>query len=405
MVGAHERWVAHADMDAFYAAIEQLDDPTLRGRPVLVGGTRQRGVVMSASYEARAFGVTSAMPMAAAVRRCPDAVCTVPRFDRYMELSREVMDVFGHFSPVVEAISLDEAFIEMTGAAGLFGAPDAIGRQIKEAVREATGLTVSVGLSGTKYVAKVASDYDKPDGLCVVPQARARQWLAPLPVERLWGVGPKTAARMHAIELRTIGQLAAADTHWLRGHLGSLGPHFQRLALAVDPRPVVGRRGARSVGSERTLARDIRDVEDIKRALRRSADDIARRLRKKRLRTLGVRVKLKTSRFVRVSRQARLPSPTNLGDRLYQAGCSLLDRFEDLRTTSYRLVGMAAYDLVPDLPVQVDLLDGSERQLRLEGTIDALKRRFGPDAIRRAEDLEHPRGLKMSPNMDELRGS
>jgi nucleotidyltransferase/DNA polymerase involved in DNA repair len=203
MIRSERAWpriVAHADMDAFYAAVEQLDDPALRGRPVLVGPRSNRGVVLTASYEARPFGVGSAMPMAKACRLCPNALIVPPRFDRYQEVSAAIMSVFCDFSPDVEALSLDEAFLDMTGTKHLFGDPQSIGRRLKEAVRDATGgLTASVGLSAPQYVAKVASASRKPDGLTVVPPEEARAWLAPLPVSRLWGAGPKTQARLHLL--------------------------------------------------------------------------------------------------------------------------------------------------------------------------------------------------------------
>ena len=203
------RIIAHADMDAFYAAVEQLDDPSLRGRPLLVGPRSARGVVLTASYEARPYGVGSAMPMAKARRMCPNAVIIPPRFDRYQEVSATIMKVFSDFSPEVEALSLDEAFLDMTGSEQLFGDPQSIGRRLKSAIREATGgLTASVGLSATKYVAKVASACQKPDGLTVVPPEEAKAWLAPLSVSWLWGAGPKTQARLHQLGLHTIGDVA-----------------------------------------------------------------------------------------------------------------------------------------------------------------------------------------------------
>ncbi len=202
MTAAWPRVIAHADMDAFYASVEQLDDPTLRGRPLIVGPNSARGVVLTASYEARPFGVGSAMPMARARRLCPEALIVPPRFERYSQVSKIIMDLFGDFSPSVEALSLDEAFLDMTGSDKLFGAPEAIGRKLKAAIREATaGLTASVGISGTKYVAKVASGHRKPDGLTIVPPDEARAWLAPQPVKNLWGAGPKTAGRLEALGL------------------------------------------------------------------------------------------------------------------------------------------------------------------------------------------------------------
>ena len=222
-------------MDAFYAAVEQLDDPTLRGRPLLVGPNSARGVVLTASYEARPFGVGSAMPMARARRLCPQALIVPPRFERYQQMSKIIMDLFGDFSPDVEALSLDEAFLDMTGSDKLFGSPEAIGRRLKAAVRDATGgLTASVGISGTKYVAKVASGHRKPDGLTIVPPDEARAWLAPQPVKNLWGAGPKTAARLEALGLHTIGDVASCDPRRLERSFGALGHRFIALAHGDD---------------------------------------------------------------------------------------------------------------------------------------------------------------------------
>ena len=321
MIRSERAWpriIAHADIDAFYAAIEQLDDPSLRGQPLLVGPPSARGVVLTASYEARPYGVGSAMPMATARRMCPSAVIVPPRFDRYQEVSAKIMSVFANFSPDVEALSLDEAFLDMTGSEQLFGDPKSIGRHLKEAVREVTGgLMASVGLSATKYVAKVASACRKPDGLTVVPPEEAKAWLAPLPVSWLWGAGPKTQARFHLLGLHTIGDVADADVKLLSTKLGSAGLHFHTLAQAEDPRPVIRRRASKSVGSEHTLDEDVRDKADIKLHLRRSADTIGRRLGKKNYAAFGVGVKLKTADFQIVTRQHRLSEPTDVAGTLF----------------------------------------------------------------------------------------
>lgn len=378
------RIVVHADMDAFYAAVEQLDNPELRGRPVLVGPKSARGVVLTASYEARPFGVKSAMPVAEARRRCPEAIIVGPRFDRYQEISQRVMDTLADFSPRVEALSLDEAFLDMTGAQRLFGSPSAMGQQIKDAVRQATDLVISVGVAGTKYVAKVASAHDKPDGLTVVPPDRAKAWLAPLPVSRLWGAGKKTVPRLLALGLATIGDVANADARLL-GRLGSAGAHFHALANARDPRPVNRVRAAKSIGSDRTLVADVSRREDIELHLRRAADRIGRRLRAKGTVAFGVRVRLKTSRFEMLSRQVALRRPVDLGADLLSAGLGLLDEFD--HPGPFRLVGMAAFDLAQREDArQLDLFeDGAERDL--ETTIDDLVRRFGRGAVIRARDL------------------
>ncbi len=399
MVPARPKIVAHADMDAFYAAVEQLDDPSLRGKPVLIGGREGRGVVLTASYEARPFGVGSAMSMAVALRRCPQAICVPPRFERYMEISRIIMGVFADFSPTVEPLSLDEAFIEMTGAEGVFGSPRRMGQLIKDAVFEATGgLTASVGVSGTKYVAKVASDYRKPNGLTVVPPSKAREFLAPLPVSCLWGAGPVTTGRLNALGLNTIGEIARADPLWLARSLGNMGPHFQALARAEDPRRVQSRRSARSVGCERTLGKDVSDPETIALYLRRSADQIARRMRKKGIVARGVRVKLKDRSFRLHTRQLMLRVPTQVADTKAEAAVGLLSQFE--HREPYRLIGMAAYDLRPERPEQLDLFVGDARRLRLERAMDAVAKRFGSKLVRRAEDLAMPHGMRMAPNLD-----
>ena len=405
MIRSERAWpriIAHADMDAFYAAIEQLDDPSLRGQPLLVGPPSARGVVLTASYEARPYGVGSAMPMATARRMCPSAVIVPPRFDRYQEVSAKIMSVFANFSPDVEALSLDEAFLDMTGSEQLFGDPKSIGRRLKEAVREVTGgLMASVGLSATKYVAKVASACRKPDGLTVVPPEEAKAWLAPLPVSWLWGAGPKTQARLHLLGLHTIGDVAEADVKLLSTKLGSAGLHFHTLAQAEDPRPVIGRRASKSVGSEHTLDEDVRDKADIKLHLRRSADTIGRRLRKKNYAAFGVGVKLKTADFQIVTRQHRLSEPTDVAERLYSVGVALLNHVD--HPGPFRLVGLVAYDLVDiNNLVQLDLFSAFARQRQLEVAIDGLAERFGTTVVYRADDLSKAPGTRLAPTLDFL---
>ncbi|MEX2166376.1 MAG: DNA polymerase IV [Methyloceanibacter sp.] len=396
------RIITHADMDAFYAAIEQLDDPSLRGRPLLVGPRSVRGVVLTASYEARPFGVGSAMPMAKARLLCPQALIVPPRFERYQQVSAAIMRVFGDFSPAVEALSLDEAFLDMTGSERLFGDPEAMGQRLKAAVREATGgLTVSVGISSIKYVAKVASGYRKPDGLTIVPPAAAKAWLAPLPVSRLWGAGPKTEARLIALGLRTIGDVAAADPNFLSAKLGKLGLHFHTLAHAQDARRVEGGRLSKSLGSEHTLDQDIRDEATIKLHLRRAADTIGRRLRKKSYVASGVGVKLKTADFKTLTRQQKLAEPTDIAEQLYAVGAELLRKFR--HPGPFRLVGMVAYDLVGvGDQREADLFGNFTRRRRLEVAIDTLAERFGGNIVCRADDLTQPRGINLSPTLDFL---
>jgi DNA polymerase-4 len=400
MTGRWPRTVVHADMDAFYASVEQLDNSDLIGKPILVGPPSRRGVVLTASYEARPFHVGSAMPMAEALRRCPHAIVVPPRFERYTELSTKIMSVFRDFSPEVEAISLDEAFLEMSGAEHIFGPPEAMGRKIKDAVMEATGLHVSVGVAASKYVAKVASGVCKPQGLLLVPPEETVTWLAKLPVARLWGAGPKTQGKLARFGYETIGDIAAADPAELKNQLGSAGAHFYELAHGRDPRRVEGNRKSRSMGSERTLNEDVVAREDIARHLQRSADRIARRLRRKDMRAGGVRVRLKTTGFKLISRQCTLPAPSDVAQELLEAGISLLDRFDE--PGPFRLVGLTAFDLIrPTAAAQTDLFsDGKDR--RLETTLDELSARFGDNVVRRARDLGSATVMDSTPNRDNL---
>jgi DNA polymerase-4 len=390
-------------MDAFYAAIEQLDDPSLRGRPLLIGPDSPRGVVLTASYEARPFGVGSAMPMQRARQLCPQALVIPPRFERYQQVSQLIMGVFGTFSPRVEALSLDEAFLDMTGCERLFGSPEVIGRRIKSAVFEAThGLTASVGISATRYVAKVASGFRKPDALTIVAPNEARDWLAALPVANLWGAGTKTATRLQALGLLTIGQVATADPRWLERELGAIGRRFYELANAIDDREVQVGRLARSVGSERTLTRDVSTRSDIEPHLRAAAEAVAQRLRRRSVRAGGVRIKLKRADFRLLTRQGLLPDATDVGATLLARALELLADIED--AGPFRLVGLAAFDLAePDDARQLDLVPaGDSRRRRLEVTIDGLVDRFGVGIVQRAGDLLRDKGVGTPANLDFL---
>lgn len=394
--------IAHADMDAFYAAVEQLDNPELRGKPILVGSPFGRGVVLTASYEARPFGVGSAMPMAKARRKCPNALIVPPRMERYQEVSQTIMSVFQDFSPDVEPLSLDEAFLDMSGSEQIFGGPQSIGQKLKDAIRQATGgLTASVGLSGTKYVAKVASAYQKPNGLTIVPPDDAMAWLAPLPVSRLWGAGPKNQKRLHDIAMNTIGDVANSTPEFLSEKLGNVGLHFYALSHAQDPRHVSGRGAAKSIGSEHTLSRDVYKKEDIEIHLRSSADQIGRRLKRKNYLAHGVRTKLKTRDFQLLTRQHRLNNPTDIADTLYNVAVGLLKEFD--HPGPFRLVGMAAYDLVKqEESPQMDLFGQGTRHRKLETAIDQLAERFGTNVVQRAESLLSRTKQVVPPTLDFL---
>ena len=367
-----------------------------------LGLPSDRGVVLTASYEARPYGVGSAMPMAQARRKCPNALIIPPRFDRYQQVSKMIMEAFADFSPHVEALSLDEAFLDMTGSEELFGAPELMGNHLKLAIREVTGgLTASVGVSSTKYVAKVASAFRKPDGLTVVPPEGAKAWLAPLPVSCLWGVGPKTQDRLQRLGLPTIGSVADADPSLLSTKLGSIGLHFYTLAHAEDPRPVLGSRMSKSMGSENTLAKDVSEKADIKFHMRRSADVIGRRLRKKNYLAFGVCLKLKTAQFEIISRQHQLSEPTDVAERLYSVALNLLEHVD--HSGPFRLVGLVAYDLIgSDDLAQPDLFNTLGRRRQLEVAIDNLAARFGLNVVKRADDLDDPMGKRLSATLDHL---
>ncbi len=377
------RIILHADMDAFFAAVEQRDNPGLRGRPVVVGGLGPRGVVSTASYEARPFGVHSAMSILEARRRCPQAAFLQPDFARYAEASKRLMKVFHGFSPLVEPLSLDEAFLDMTGSEGLFGPPEAMGEAIKAAVREATGgLTVSVGLAATKFVAKVASDHRKPDGLTVVPPGQTFSFLQPMDVSKIWGVGPRTREVLLSMGLATIGDVAEASESSLRARLGEAGSQILRLARGQDDREVEPGREARSVGAEKTLDRDVVGADLLLPYLRSAAERVAEQLRKEGLMAGAVRLKLKTSRFRLHARQAPLPRPADSWKELLQAAEALLLRFD--LSEPMRLVGLAAFDLRPSRsPVQGDLFEDAvrDRNRALQRAVDALHARFGPRSV------------------------
>ena len=391
MASGWPRIILHADMDAFFAAVEQLDRPELRGKALLIGGTGPRGVVSTASYEARPYGVGSAMPMAAARRRCPHAIMLPPRFERYRAVSRVVMRTLGAFSPLVEPLSIDEAFVDMTGCEALSGEPRAMGESIRCAVFEATGLTVSVGVSTTKYVAKVASDRGKPDGLTVVAPDEVTRFLHSLPIDRLWGVGPRTRERLEARGIATIGEVAATPLDALERWLGTLGAHVHALAQGRDARAVVPEREAKSIGSENTLDTDVVGEAAIRPWLHRAADTVAGRMRDEGLAARGVRVKLRTSDFRLHTRQTMLAAATRATRPIVEAAEALLREFD--LGVPVRLVGVAAFELREGgagEAEQLDLFDAprEEHDERLDRTLDAVRRRFGERALARARSLD-----------------
>lgn len=384
------RTILHIDMDAFFASVEQLDDPALRGKPVLVGGPERRGVVAAASYEARPFGVRSAMPMAEALRRCPGAIVVPPRRRRYEEVSAQVFAIFRRFTPLVEGLSVDEAFLDVTASRSLFGDGEAIATRIRAAIRQETGLTASAGVAPSKFVAKIASDQGKPDGLVVVREEEVRAFLEPLPVERMWGVGPKAAERLRAMGYATLGDLARGDTRMIESALGSWGRGVAELARGIDERAVEPDRDAKSVGAEETYEEDLTDRATIERTLLAHSVRVARRLHEGGLFARRVTVKLKYADFTVKTRQLRLPEPIDDATSLYEAARSLLERFP-IAGRRVRLTGVSAGELSEGAP-QPSLFTSPDRERRraLESVSAELGKRFGAAGLTRADLLDAP---------------
>jgi DNA polymerase-4 len=385
------RTILHIDLDAFFAAVEQRDDPALRGVPVLVGGSRERGVVAAASYEARRFGVHSAMPMAEALRRCPRAIVVPHRMARYADTSQQFLNIIRDFSPLVEALSMDEAFADVTASERLFGDGAAIAAAIKQRVRDELALVASVGVAPNKFVAKIASDIDKPDGLRIVPPGAVLDFLHPLPVDRLWGVGAVTRATLTAMGLRTIGDVARCPAGRLRARLGaSLAAHLLALARGDDPRPVESASQPVSIGHEETFERDLGRRDEIAAVLLHQADRVAARLRRARLRARTVTLKLKYADFRLVSRQRTLADATCDGGIIGRIACELLAELpvSDAagKRERVRLAGVSASGLVArDGPRQLAFDEADRaRGERLGDTLDRIHERFGARAIRRA---------------------
>jgi DNA polymerase-4 len=349
------RTIVHADLDAFYASVEQLDNPALRGRPTVVGGPPEaRGVVMAASYEARRFGIRSAMPMSRAVRLCRDLARVPPRFDRYSEVSHSVMAIFREVTPLVEPLSLDEAFLDATEQVNSYHGPEQLGGHLKTAVRERTGLTLSVGIGANKLVAKIASDMKKPDGLVIVPPGSETAFLAPLSVRKLWGVGPKTEAVLNAAGFRTVGQLARETPQRLEQLFGSRGAWFHSMARGHDDSPVVTEHERKSVGAETTFPRDLTDGQELRSELDRLAHSVARRLTRSGAKGRTIVLKLRYSNFRTITRQTSRPEATDDASEIAGAAGSLLESAATSRDR-FRLIGIHCTNLSGTVREQLGL--------------------------------------------------
>jgi DNA polymerase-4 len=380
--------ILHADMDAFYASVEQRDRPELRGRPVIVGGTSTRGVVCAASYEARRYGVHSAMPTVRARALCPDAVFLRGDMAKYRRVSGQIRTVFESVSPEVEPLSLDEAFIDVTASQRLFGTPLEIGRLVRERVRAATGLAVSVGIGPGKMIAKLASDASKPDGLLEVQASEIRAFLDPLPVGRLWGVGPVTRGILERAGIHTIADLMATAPHRLQRIAGPASEHLRALARGDDPRPVDVDREAKSYGEESTFAEDVRHDTPARAAIIVHAEAVARRLRHARVRGRVVVLKMKLAqslgagKFRLLTRRATLDDPTDDGKAISDAALALWDAHRP--HIPVRLLGVAAMGIVSADTPQLALFDGrADRRQALNSALDRIVARFGEAVVSR----------------------
>jgi len=387
------RTILHVDLDAFYAAVEQRDDPALRGKPVLVGGSARRGVVASCSYEARTFGIHSAMPMAEALRRCPRAIVVRHRMERYAEASRAFFAILGDYSPEVEGLSLDEAFLDVTASERLLGDGKTIALAIKRRVRAELSLVASVGVAPIKLAAKIASDIDKPDGLRIVPPDQLLGFLHPLPVTRLWGVGDTTREVLATMGLSTIGDVARYPEAALVGRLGATtGHHLAALARGEDHRPVVAERDPVTVGHQETFDDDVSDKGELAVLLLDQADRVAARLRAADLRARAVVLTVKYDDFRQITRRMTLDAATSDGGVLARTAIELLAKIaiEPRKGGRVRLCGIAATQLEPrDAPRQLGFDEAARAKgERLGDTIDKLAARYGKGAIRRAVHLD-----------------
>lgn len=384
--------ILHVDMDAFYASVEQRDRPELRGKAVVVGGSAEgRGVVCAASYEARKFGVHSAMPAITARRLCPQAIFLPIRMSYYAQISGELRQILESFTPLVQPLSLDEAFLDVRGCEGLFGPAPEIARQIRARIRDELRLTASVGVAPNKFLAKLASDLQKPDGLVVIEPDRIEEILAPLPVGRLWGVGKKGEKRLHALGLHTIGQLAALPESIVQDHFGAVGSWLWRLAHGQDDGAVVPDGEAKSVSTETTFGRDIGNREVLRSCLLDLVDHLGHRLRRHGLRARTIDLKLRTSDFRTFFRGESLSEPTDLTEVIWQTASNLFQTRVPNDWLPLRLLGVGATRLVRDEPVQHDLFGQAWRakQRALEGAMDAIRDQFGRAAIRRARQIDN----------------
>jgi len=385
---AESRQIIHVDMDAFYASAEQLDNTDLAGKAVIVGGNpKKRGVVSAASYEARKFGVHSAMPMSQAIRLCPHAVILAVRMERYVVLSQQIHTIFQEFTPEIEPISLDEAFLDVTGCIQLFGSAEKIGRSIKKQIKEQLGLVASVGIASNKFLAKLASDLDKPDGFVIITEENKQQILEPLPVSRIWGVGKVTEKALKSHGINTIKQLRQAPPQILQSIFGDQTPHILRLAQGIDNREVESSREAKSISSEETFAEDIADKDILLSVLLTQVEDVAQRLRTNGLEAKTITLKFRYEDFRTITRSTTFDHPTNTTSTLWQQAEESFLKWHKKSAGPLRLLGFGASGLQKTGAGQRLLFVEPEqqKQKRLDKAFDQIRNKFGHDALRRGK--------------------
>ncbi len=389
-----QRFILHVDMDAFYASVEVREQPGLAGRPVIVGGSpRGRGVVSAANYEARRFGVHSAMPMARAVRLCPEAVCLPVRMELYATVSQQIREIFNRYTPLVEPLSLDEAFLDVTASTRLFGSATAIARAIKDAIRQELSLVASVGIAPNKFIAKIASDLDKPDGFVEVKPADPQAFLDPLPVSRVWGVGKATGKELDRLGITRIAQLRQLPEVVLQDRFGKFGSHLWRLANGIDDRPVVSDSEAKSISNESTFDHDIGNRDTLRAWLMELTEQVCWRLRQHELYGRTVQVKLRFADFSTITRSHTLPEATRQTKQIWQAVMALFDKAMQTESRPLRLVGVGVSGLSDEVhrpQTQTDPFEQpyDSRQTQLDEVTDAIKSRFGSGGIRRGTGVK-----------------
>lgn len=380
------RWIMHVDMDAFFASVEQRDDPALQGKPVIVCGKSRRSVVATASYEARAFGVHSAMPLSQAKRLCPHGCFVAPRFEAYREASDAIHQVMLHYADAYEPISLDEAFLDISGMGSQYPTLGSIGRAIKKEIRCAVHLTASVGIAPNKFLAKMASDMNKPDGLCIIPYGREQEVLAPLPVRRLWGVGSVTEKKLLAAGFRTIADIQEAAQEKLSALLGNQGPLLKALSLGIDERPIISSRQVKSIGDESTYEYDLTDRPTIDREIAIHSDIVAQRLRRHDLAARTISLKIRFASFKTIMRSLSLEEGTNLQETIDSACQTLLSRIP--LAEGIRLIGVTASNLGAPLSIPSLFSDKEEKRARAAKAMDSIQQKYGRKALRKGFWLE-----------------